>query len=93
MTAFSAFFLPTSLAAGLSVGDLADRWISGACKLKVVRGLARVPERQFAAELIQSLALSLSKLPKKKARAHRKHLGLMIFPIDNHIKKSYWVCY
>lgn len=37
-----------STAAGQSVGDLADRWISGAWKLKAVRGVACVPERQSA---------------------------------------------
>lgn len=53
---------PASPAAGLSIGDLADSWICGACKVKAVRSLAGVPERPFAAELIQSLALSRSAL-------------------------------
>lgn len=49
MAAVTAFFLNNiSAAAGQSVGDLADRWISGACKLKAVRGLAGVQERRFA---------------------------------------------
>uniref|UniRef100_A0A3Q3ME43 Uncharacterized protein n=1 Tax=Mastacembelus armatus TaxID=205130 RepID=A0A3Q3ME43_9TELE len=49
--------------AGRCVCDLADRCISGACKLKAVGGLAAAPQRQFAAclwvtELIQGLDLS-----------------------------------
>lgn len=49
MTAFlSLLSYNIFTAAGQSAGDLADRWIRGACELKAVRGSASVPERRFA---------------------------------------------